>query len=80
MMGGRIWVESQVGRGSVFRFTVQVTLPSPTPAPPAAGRLAVLSGRRALIVDDNASSRDILSAMVTASVWRRKRFILVQQP
>jgi signal transduction histidine kinase/CheY-like chemotaxis protein len=64
MMGGRIWVESQAGAGSTFHFTAQFGVPPPAAASPAAAPPAALRDLPVLIVDDNATNRQILQEMV----------------
>ena len=66
LMGGRVWVDSEEGRGSTFHFTARFAIAAGPVADAPALDAARLRGLSALVVDDNATSRHILAEMLSA--------------
>ncbi|MBU1364781.1 MAG: hydrogenase maturation protease [Gammaproteobacteria bacterium] len=66
LMNGRIWLDSQAGRGSTFHFTAGLqTAPNGTPpAAELADRLTAFAGRTVLVMDDNAQLAETLAKQV----------------
>jgi two-component system sensor histidine kinase/response regulator len=66
MIGGRIWVESEVERGSTFHFTARFGLGRTETTGVTRVQELDLSGIRVLIVDDNATNRMIFREMTSS--------------
>ncbi len=62
MMGGNMWVESRIGRGSKFHFTARFAREAGDVVRPLSAE--ALRDVPILVVDDNASNRKILVEMV----------------
>jgi PAS domain S-box-containing protein len=60
LMGGTVWADSAPGQGSTFHFTF-LAEEAPVTAPPhARGDQPQLHAKRLLVVDDNATNREIV--------------------
>ncbi len=64
LLNGHIGVESKVGRGSRFWFSVKMIVPSASRAPAANG--AALAGNCILLADPNENNRQVLTQMLNS--------------
>jgi PAS domain S-box-containing protein len=70
MMKGRIWVESEMGKGSVFHCMVWLSLSAELASRRIPSDVSSLKGVSVLVVDDNATNRRILEESLRA--WGMK--------
>jgi len=70
IMGGRIWVESEIGKGSTFHLRIQFGAQKGRGEPNIVSACAGLHGRRILLIDDHASSLTVLKKMLASWGFR----------
>ncbi len=64
MMGGKIWVESELGHGAQFHFTLRLGVAEAKASQAAGVSPEIVRGVKVLVVDDNGTNRRILTGML----------------
>jgi two-component system, sensor histidine kinase and response regulator len=64
LMHGRLWVDSQPGRGSTFHFTARLAAAVEAVGQKRPGQMIAIHGTRVLVVDDNATNRQIIEEIL----------------
>ena len=69
LMGGALQVQSTPGQGSRFHFCIRLPLVAPPATAAAAAPAQLWSTQRVLVLDDNASARDVLQRLAQSLGW-----------
>ncbi|MEI7429774.1 MAG: ATP-binding protein, partial [Betaproteobacteria bacterium] len=64
LLHGKMWVESELGQGSTFHFTLTLELDRSEASTAIPLPIDALAGKRVLVVDDNATNRRVLCGML----------------
>ena len=69
LMGGQLQIESELGRGSTFHFTLRLPSVDLTAEELLAQTQSPSAPLTALVVDDNPTARDVVASMVESLGW-----------